>query len=247
VEWNGPALDRLNNTLITGSVDVCFLVKLGGATKYQAGEVEFGGTVEPVGDNTGWVTAIDAETGAVRWRYHAEKPVIAGVTPTAGGVTFTGDLAGNLLVFDSKTGALVHKAPTGGALAGGVVTYENAGRQYVAFASGNISRNAFGDLGMPSVVIMALNGKSAPPTPATSTNVVSGRTLYSQVCVSCHGANGDMIAAHPLSTLKARRDAAATITYIKDPKPPMPKLYPQLIDEQSVVNVAEYVRQELAR
>ena len=98
MEWNGPALDRLNNTLITGSVDVCFLVKLGGAMKYQAGEVEFGGTVEPVGDNTGWVTAIDAETGAVRWRYHAEKPVIAGVTPTAGGVTLTGDLAGNLLV-----------------------------------------------------------------------------------------------------------------------------------------------------
>src|SRR5262249_13129906 len=88
VEWNGPALDRLNHTLITGAVDVCFLVKLGStATKYVAGQAEFGGTVEPVGDNTGWVTAIDAETGEVRWRYHAEKPVIAGVTPTAGGVT----------------------------------------------------------------------------------------------------------------------------------------------------------------
>jgi PQQ-dependent dehydrogenase (methanol/ethanol family) len=247
VEWNGPALDRLNNTLITGAVDVCFLIKLGTDTTYKAGEVEFGGSVEPVGDNTGWVTAIDAETGAVRWRYHAERPVIAGVTPTAGGVTFTGDLAGNLLVFDSKTGALVHKAPTGGAMAGGVVTYELAGQQYIAFASGNISRNAFGDLGIPSVVIMTLNAKSVPATPASSANVMSGQTLYSQVCVSCHGPNGDMIADHPLSTLKARRDAAATISYIKDPKAPMPKLYPQLIDEQSVVNVAEYVRQELAR
>jgi mono/diheme cytochrome c family protein len=76
---------------------------------------------------------------------------------------------------------------------------------------------------------------------------MSGRTLYGQVCVSCHGLNGDMIADHPLSTLKARRDAASTIRYIKDPKPPMPKLYPQLIDEQSVANVAQYVREELAR
>jgi mono/diheme cytochrome c family protein len=133
-------------------------------------------------------------------------------------------------------------------MAGGVVTYELAGRQYVAFASGNISRNAFGDLGLPSVVIMALNAKPGATTTSSSPPAVaSGRTLYGQVCVSCHGPNGDMIADHRLSTLKARRDVASTISYIKDPKPPMPKLFPQLIDEQSVVAVAEYVHQELAR
>ena len=155
VEWNGPALDRLNNTLITGAVDACFIVK-SGKTKYSPNEASFGGTVAPDGPVTGWVTALDSETGDVRWRYHAEKPVIAGVTPTAGGVTFTGDLAGNFLVFNSKTGELIHKAATGGALAGGVVTYEAAGRQYVAFASGNVSRTAFGALGLPSVVILSL-------------------------------------------------------------------------------------------
>ena len=88
--------------------------------------------------------------------------MVAGITPTAGGVTFTGDLDGNFLVFDSKTGELVNKAQTGGALAGGVVTYEIGGRQYVALASGNVSRNAFGALGIPSVVIMALGGGGAP-------------------------------------------------------------------------------------
>src|SRR6185312_4049346 len=105
----------------------------------------------------------------------------------------------------------VHKAKTGGAMAGGVVTYELAGKQYVAFASGNISRNAFGDLGLPSVLIMALNahntgggsaGGAARSAPAGAPNIASGRTLYGQVCVSCHGANGDMIADHKLSTLK---------------------------------------------
>ena len=158
VEWNGPTLDRLDDALITGSVDACFDVKLG-TTKYTAGQVNFGGSVSPDGPITGWVTAVDAETGKVRWRYHAEKPVIAGVTPTAGGVTFTGDLAGNLLVFDSRTGELLRKVQTGGALAGGVVTYAVDGKQYVAFASGNISRSAFGALGLPSVVIMDLNGR----------------------------------------------------------------------------------------
>jgi alcohol dehydrogenase (cytochrome c) len=254
VEWNGPTLDRLNGTLVTGSVDACFIVKLGN-TKYSTTEANFGGTVAPDGPVTGWVTALDSETGQVRWRYHAEKPVIAGVTPTAGGVTFTGDLAGNLLVFDSKSGGLLAKKPTGGALAGGVVTYEAGGKQYVAFASGNVSRTAFGALGVPSVVIMALNPEHAPgaaPRAAAAAglpNVASGRRLYSQICVSCHGPDGNLIADHKLSHLKARLDRAATIAYVqgylKDPKPPMPRLYPDLMSEQNVADVATYVHDEL--
>ena len=43
---------------------------------------------------SGWVTAVDANTGAVRWKYHSDTPVIGGVTPTAGGVVLTGDDAG---------------------------------------------------------------------------------------------------------------------------------------------------------
>jgi alcohol dehydrogenase (cytochrome c) len=159
VEWNGPALDRLNNTLVTGAVDACFIVKSGPPTKnYVGGRLNFGGSVKTDGPITGWVTSVDSDTGRLRWQYHAEKPVIAGVTPTAGGVTFTGDLAGHLLVFNSKTGELIAKLQTGGALAGGVVTYELGGKQYVAFASGNVSRSAFGSLGLPTVVVMALEG-----------------------------------------------------------------------------------------
>jgi alcohol dehydrogenase (cytochrome c) len=241
VEWNGPALDRLNNTLVTGSVDVCFIVK-SGTTKYSAAAASFGGTVEPDGPSTGWVTSVDSETGEVRWRYHAEKPVVAGITPTAGGVTFTGDLDGNLLVFNSKSGELISKTQTGGAMAGGVVTYEAGGKQYVAFASGNVSRNAFGALGVPSVVIMALQGAAS----TTAANLAHGRKLYSQICADCHGPNGNLIAGHELSTLKARRDLADTIAYIKSPKAPMPRLYPSLLNDQSVTDVATYLQQGLA-
>jgi len=257
VEWNGPALDTLNGQLVTGAVDACFLVKLGpGATEYKAGAAVFGGTVEPVGETTGWITALDAQTGEVRWKYHAEKPVVAGITPTAGGVTFAGDLAGNFLVFDSKTGTLVHKAKAGGAMAAGLVTYELAGKQYVAFGAGNISRNAFGDLGFPSVVILTLNpGKPGTSSDATGAarsapggagaDIAAGRRLYSQVCVSCHGADGNMIADHKLAGLRARRDLPATIAYLKDPKAPMPKLYPDLLNEQSLRDVAAYLHEEL--
>lgn len=248
VEWNGPALDRLNNNLIVGAVDICFIVKLGSATSYTPGNVEFGGTVEPDGPATGWITALDRDTGAVRWKYHAEKPVVAGVTPTAGGVTFTGDLAGNFLVFDSKTGKVLHKSAAGGAMAGGVVTYEVGGRQYVAFAAGNISRNAFGDLGMPSVVVMTVD----PGKPATALNVTGdagdaglGQRLYGQVCQSCHGPDGNMLADHRLAGLAARLDLPATIAYIKNPKAPMPRMYPDLLDDKSVEAVATWIHKEL--
>lgn len=256
VEWNGPALDTQNNVLITGAVDACFLVKLGGETQYQGGSVSFGGTVEPVGETSGWITALDAQTGAVRWKYHAEKPVVAGVTPTAGGVTFAGDLAGNFLVFDSRDGRVVHKAKAGGAMAAGVVTYELGGRQYVAFGAGNISRNAFGDFGLPSVVILRLDpGTAATAIDATASraarragagpDLAAGRRLYGQVCSSCHGPDGNLVPDRKLSTLHERRDLAGTIAYLKDPKPPMPKMYPDLLDEQAIADVAAYVHGEL--
>jgi mono/diheme cytochrome c family protein len=243
--------------LIVGAVDVCFIVKLG-TTNYKPGEVSFGGSVEPDGPATGWIAAMDRETGTVRWKYHAEKPVVAGITPTAGGITFAGDLAGNLLVFDSKTGSVVHKAKAGGAMAGGVVTYELGGKQYLAFAAGNISRNAFGDLGLPSVVIMTLNPGAAPTRvdatgntgaaasgPAGAPNVANGRKLYGQICQSCHGPDGNLLADHRLANLAPRRDLPSTIAFIKDPKAPMPRLYPDLINEQSVIDVAHFLHEEL--
>ena len=248
VEWNGPALDAPNDQLIVGSVDICFNVKLGAATRYTPGTVDFGGTVEPVGEATGWITALDRESGAVRWKYHADKPVVAGITPTAGGITFAGDLGGNFLVFDSKSGKVLHKAAAGGAMAGGVVTYEVEGRQYVAFAAGNISRNAFGDLGLPSVVVMTVDPKEpavARDITTVTGDAVLGQRLYGQVCQSCHGPDGNMIADHKLSSLAARRSLAATIDYIKLPKAPMPVLYPALLDERSVAAVAAWVHQEL--
>ncbi|MGH8219964.1 MAG: PQQ-binding-like beta-propeller repeat protein [Steroidobacteraceae bacterium] len=264
VEWNGPALDTLNHTLVTGAVDACFIVKLG-TTHYSADQASFGGTVKPDGPITGWVTSLDSETGQVRWRYHAEKPVIAGVTPTAGGVTLTGDIAGNFLVFDSRTGRLLRKIPTGGALAGGVVTYAIGSRQYVAFASGNVSRMAFGALGLPSVVIMSLDpelarqatgsaspgvgdssGASAGPS-AGVPDPIAGQRIYIQVCASCHGPDGDLISGHGLSNVAARLGRTRTLRAIERPKAPMPKLYPNLLSGQDAANVAAYVREDLAR
>jgi alcohol dehydrogenase (cytochrome c) len=117
----------------------------------------FAGSYELDEAKSGWVKAFDPDSGAVRWQYHAEAPVVAGVTPTAGGVTFTGDMNGNFLAFESTTGKVLFKTATGGALAGGVITYARGGTQYVAVTSGNVSsRLSFGEGGKPTLLIYAL-------------------------------------------------------------------------------------------
>ena len=90
----------------------------------------------PDGTRHGWLTALDAETGAVRWRYESATPLVAGVTATRGGLVFTGDLNGTVLAFDDRDGRLLWKSETGLPMGGGVVTYEVGRKQFLAVAAG---------------------------------------------------------------------------------------------------------------
>ena len=82
------------------------------------------GKSDPVFDWAGWVYAVDAETGAWRWRVKSNYPVQSGVTPTAGGVVFFGDMGGNFYALDANTGDKLWGQKIGGAIGGGVITYE---------------------------------------------------------------------------------------------------------------------------
>lgn len=166
VEWNGVAYDAKNTSLIAPSVDWCATLMLSEeqVKAHRPGQFDFGGKwkFDPKTEASGWLTALNSDTGAIKWRYHSPAPLVAGVTPTAGGVTFTGDMADNFLVLDSATGKLLFKSATGGSVAGGVITYRLAGRQYVALTSGNVSRltwGKMGQMGAPSLVIYALPQK----------------------------------------------------------------------------------------
>ena len=60
----------------------------------------------------------------------------SGVTPTAGGVVFFGDMGGNFYALDADTGEKLWGQKIGGAIGGGVITYETNGQQRVAVATG---------------------------------------------------------------------------------------------------------------
>jgi alcohol dehydrogenase (cytochrome c) len=150
-EWNGPAFHPSLNLLLVNSVDWCVSVILADAAtvKGARGSAWPGsgdpkhpfGRPDPKEMWGGWLTAVDADSGKIRWRYQSPTPMLAAVTPTAGGLVFTGDLNGDVLALDAAKGGVLWKASTGAALGGGVITYRTGDHQRVAVAAGLAANN----------------------------------------------------------------------------------------------------------
>jgi alcohol dehydrogenase (cytochrome c) len=82
------------------------------------------------------VDAVDADSGQWRWRARTNYPVQSGVTPTAGGVVFFGDMGGNFYALDADTGQKLWGRKIRGAIGGGVIAYKAGGPERVAVATG---------------------------------------------------------------------------------------------------------------
>ena len=146
-EWNGPAYDRVNATILIGEVDWCTTVhtdpkeiiqSVSQGQPWSGSKDGFGIQDSPSGW-AGWLTAADAATGARRWQFKAPFPLMGGVTPTSGGVVLFGDMGGNLYVLDSRTGVKLWSQNLGGAIGGGVITYDTGVGQKIAVAAGMTS------------------------------------------------------------------------------------------------------------
>jgi len=249
VEWNGPAYDKPRHALVVGSVDWCAILKSDPDYIYKPGQFNMGGTFEFVDPALGWIYALDADSGKERWKIQLAGPHVAGITPTAGGVMFSGDMAGNFFVLDSETGKKVYEAQVGGGLAGGVITYMRDGKQYVAFESGNVSRLTFGDAGHPTLHIYALGGKqptlekiTAADDSVRGPDAKAGQKVYGSVCAACHGGAGEGGIGPNLVGVKDRMDSAKIVEWIKNPSSKMPRLFPSMLNKQAVHDVAEYLQ-----
>ena len=142
VQWNGPAYSRRTGLLYVNAIDWCTVFRLGPDPKWVAtipytGLSNGWGTNDPIEKWSGWINAVDPKTGKTAWRIKTPAPMYAALTPTAGNVLFTGDLDGNFLALDARNGKKLYGFDTGGPIAGGVITYDVKGKQYVAVASGH--------------------------------------------------------------------------------------------------------------
>ena len=81
-------------------------------------------------------------------------------------------------------------------------------------------------------------------SPAAAGDVKRGRQLFASAkCTSCHGTNGVEGGVGPsLKGEKARKNYVETIAQIRDPQPPMPKLWPDPLSDKDVQDIAAYVQ-----
>ncbi len=155
VQWNGPALHPGANLLYVPAVDWCTTIVPDNTVRYIPGQLYLGGKATFDLTSQGWLTAIDASDGSIRWRYRSPRPMVAAVTATGGGVVFTGEMTGDFIAFDAETGKELYRMYTGAGILGGVVSYSVNGKQYVATTSGGGSFN-FGLGGSPTIVVFSL-------------------------------------------------------------------------------------------
>ena len=158
MEWNGPAYSPATKTLYVATVDWCgTFTKSDKAPQFVENAHYYGGAVtpDPREQARGWLQAIDATTGAMRWRRQWPTPLVAAITVTSGGVLFTGDLNNDFLAIDASNGKTLYRFNTGGSIGGGVISYEIGGKQYVATTSGVVS-GFFGGSGTSAIIVFSL-------------------------------------------------------------------------------------------
>ena len=76
------------------------------STPYPKGKLWLGGAfkVIPTEEQSGNVTAVDYNTGKIKWQVKTPQPMIGGILATAGGLVFTGEGNGWFRAYDAKNG-----------------------------------------------------------------------------------------------------------------------------------------------
>ncbi len=119
---------------------------LGGAFKVIEGEQQYGN-----------ITAVDYNTGKIRWKVKTEQPMMGGVLATAGGLVFTGEGNGWFRAYDAANGKQLWQYQAGAGVNAPAISYSVNGTQYIAVAAGgNVQLNfKRGN----SLVVFSLAGK----------------------------------------------------------------------------------------
>jgi alcohol dehydrogenase (cytochrome c) len=107
-------------------------------TLYKPGSLWAGGFAKLIHEEEQWgnITAIDYNTGRIRWQVKTNAPMIGGILATAGGLVFTGESNGFFEAYDANSGMLLWKFQTGAGVNAPPSSYELLGKQYVVVAAG---------------------------------------------------------------------------------------------------------------
>ena len=82
------------------------------------------------------MTAVDYNTGKIRWKVKTAQPMIGGILATAGGLVFTGEGNGQFKAYDSETGSVLWSFQAGAGVNAPPSSYTVDGKQYIVVAAG---------------------------------------------------------------------------------------------------------------
>lgn len=97
-----------------------------------------GGAFKTIPSEKQWgrVAAVDVNTGKIAWKHDTDQPLIGGALATAGGLVFYGEGNGFFRALDARTGDKLWEFNCGAGANAMPVSYEVAGKQYVAMGCG---------------------------------------------------------------------------------------------------------------
>jgi len=108
------------------------------SSPYPQGKLWLGGAfkVIPTEQQAGNITAVDYNTGKIRWQVKTPQPMIGGILATAGGLVFAGEGNGRFRAYDAKDGKVLWTFNAGAGVNAPPSSYEVGGKQYVVVAAG---------------------------------------------------------------------------------------------------------------
>jgi glucose dehydrogenase len=108
------------------------------STPYPGGKLWLGGAfkVIPTEEQWGNITAVDYNTGKIRWQVKTPQPMIGGILATAGGLVFTGEGNGRFRAYDARNGNVLWTFNAGAGVNAPPSSYMVAGKQYIVVAAG---------------------------------------------------------------------------------------------------------------
>ncbi|HXW27783.1 MAG TPA: PQQ-dependent dehydrogenase, methanol/ethanol family, partial [Xanthobacteraceae bacterium] len=105
---------------------------------YPQGKLWLGGAFKVIPSEEQWgnVTAVDYNTGKIRWQVKTPQPMIGGILATGGGLVFTGEGNGQFKAYDAETGAALWKFQAGAGVNAPPSSYTVDGKQYIVVGAG---------------------------------------------------------------------------------------------------------------
>ena len=108
------------------------------SSPYPDGKLWLGGAFKiiPGSEQFGNVTAVDYNTGKIKWQKKTPQPMIGGALATAGGLVFTGEGDGWFRAYDAENGDVLWSFFAGAGVNAPPASYSVDGKQYIVVGAG---------------------------------------------------------------------------------------------------------------